>query len=68
MDTMTLVQRFEKPDIFLTMTWNPNWCEIKQELQAHDEAQNRLDLVARIFKAKLEELKIELFTKQILVL
>ena len=32
MDAMALVQRFGKPDIFLIMTCNPNWLEIKQEL------------------------------------
>lgn len=32
MDAMALVQCFGKPDIFLTMTCNPNWLEIKQEL------------------------------------
>ena len=60
-----MVQRYGKPDIFLTITCNPDWCEIKQELQLYGEAQNRLDLVARILKTKLEELKIELFKKQI---
>ena len=29
-DAMALVQRFRKPDIFLTMTCNPNWPEIKK--------------------------------------
>lgn len=56
---MALVQRFEKPDVFLTITCNPNWLEIKQELGYNDEVQNRPDLVARIFRAKLEELKID---------
>ncbi|KAL5556293.1 hypothetical protein UlMin_038529 [Ulmus minor] len=65
MDAMALVQRFGKPDIFLTITCNPNWPEIKQELGNNDEIQNRPDLVVRIFKAKLEELKIDLFKKQI---
>ena len=32
MDAMALVWRFGKPDIFLTMTCNPNWDEIKREL------------------------------------
>jgi len=32
MDAMDLVRRFGKPDIFLTMTCNPNWDEIKHEL------------------------------------
>ncbi|KAL5537485.1 hypothetical protein UlMin_042343 [Ulmus minor] len=62
---MSLVQRFGKPDIFLTITCNPNWNEIKQELQPHEEPQNRPDLVTRIFRAKLEELKDELFKKQV---
>jgi hypothetical protein len=32
MDAIALVQRFGKPDIFLTMTCNPKWDEIKREL------------------------------------
>ena len=66
MDAMTLVQRFGKPDIFLTITCNPNWAEIKEELGPNDMAQDRPDLVSRVFKAKLEELKNDLFKKQIL--
>ena len=49
----------------LTITCNPNWCEIKQKLKTHEETKNRLDLVVRIFRAKLEELNDELFKKQI---
>ncbi|KAL5571471.1 hypothetical protein UlMin_021068 [Ulmus minor] len=62
---MALVQVFGKPDIFLTITCNPNWFEIKEELEPYEEPQNRPDLVARIFRAKLEELKNEIFKKQI---
>ena len=47
------------------MTCNPNWSEIKQELRLGEEAQNLLDLIARVFSARLEELKIELFKKQV---
>ncbi|CAA0815513.1 Unknown protein, partial [Striga hermonthica] len=57
LDAMTLVQRFGKPDIFLTMTCNPNWPEIKDFLKENEESQNRPDLVARVFRAKFEELK-----------
>ncbi|PWZ57979.1 ATP-dependent DNA helicase PIF1 [Zea mays] len=32
MDAMALVRKFGKPDIFLTMTCNPNWDEIRREL------------------------------------
>jgi hypothetical protein len=28
MDAMALVRKYGKPDIFLTMTYNPNWDEI----------------------------------------
>ena len=65
MDAMTLVQRFGKPDLFLTMTCNPNWLEIKEHLILTNETQNRLDLISRVFHAKLEKLKDELFKKHI---
>ncbi|KAG7994263.1 hypothetical protein I3843_01G050200 [Carya illinoinensis] len=65
MEAMALVQRYGKPDIFLTMTCNPNWQEISNELRLHEESQNRPDLVARVFHAKLEELKDRLFKQQI---
>ncbi|PON70500.1 DNA helicase Pif1-like [Trema orientale] len=64
-DAMALVQRFGKPDLFLTMTCNPNWQEIREELGDNDEIQNRPDLVTRIFRAKLEEVKNDLIKKQI---
>ncbi|XP_062103455.1 uncharacterized protein LOC133814524 [Humulus lupulus] len=65
MEAMALVQRYGKPDIFLTMTCNPNWPEITNELGPHNESQNRPDLVARVFHAKLEELKDQLFKRKI---
>ncbi|KAG6670583.1 hypothetical protein I3843_Q054100 [Carya illinoinensis] len=47
------------------MTCNPNWKEITNELHLHEESQNRPDLVARVFRAKLEELKAQLFKRKI---
>jgi hypothetical protein len=32
MNAIALVQKYGKPDIFLTMTCNPNWDEIRSEL------------------------------------
>ncbi|XP_031122581.1 uncharacterized protein LOC116025489 [Ipomoea triloba] len=63
MDAMSLVQNFGKPDFFLTITCNPNWPEIKRLLEFNDEAQNRPDLVARVFHAKLQELKNDITKK-----
>lgn len=57
LDAMSLVQRYGKPDLFLTMTCNPKWAEIKNELKRHEEAQNRPDLLARVFRSKFEHLK-----------
>jgi hypothetical protein len=57
MDAMALVQKFGKPDIFLTMTCNPHWDEIRRELLPEQTPQDHPDLVVRVFHAKLQELK-----------
>ncbi|XP_071921748.1 uncharacterized protein [Coffea arabica] len=64
-DAMSLVQKYGKPDLFLTMTCNPSWPEIKKNMLPINESQNRVDLSARVFHAKLELLKEELFKKEI---
>ena len=43
MDAIALVQRFGRPDIFLTITCKPSCPKIKENLLASDEAQNRPD-------------------------
>ena len=65
MDAMMLVQRYGKPDIFLTMTCNPAWPEIKKHLYDHDEAHNRLDVTARVLRAKLEMLRNDIIKKSL---
>ncbi|XP_027151874.1 uncharacterized protein LOC113751927 [Coffea eugenioides] len=65
MDAMSLVQRYGKPDIFPTMTCNKNWPEIKKLLLPTDKVENRPDLISRVFRAKLEDLKDELLKKNI---
>ncbi|ONM56375.1 hypothetical protein ZEAMMB73_Zm00001d021143 [Zea mays] len=66
MDAMALVRKFGKPDIFLTMTCNPNWDEIRTELLLGQTPQDRPDLVVRVFHAKLQELKHRLTKHDIL--
>ncbi|KAG5541509.1 hypothetical protein RHGRI_021364 [Rhododendron griersonianum] len=65
MDAMALVERYGKPDIFLTMTCNPKWIEITNELKSHEDVQNRPDLVTRVFKGKLEHMKKEVIKKKL---
>ncbi|ONM27260.1 hypothetical protein ZEAMMB73_Zm00001d007637 [Zea mays] len=59
-------EKFGKPDIFLTMTCNPNWDEIRTELLPGQTPQDRSDLVVRVFHAKLQELKHRLTKHDIL--
>ncbi|PHT40405.1 hypothetical protein CQW23_19259 [Capsicum baccatum] len=63
MDAIALVQHFSKPDLFITMACNPSWPEIKEHLASVDEAQNRPDLISRVFRAKIEELKIDILKR-----
>lgn len=60
-DSMCFVRNFGKPDLFLTMTTNPNWKEIQENLMKHETCFDRPDLVARVFKRKVSKL-IELLT------
>ncbi|XP_019225656.1 PREDICTED: uncharacterized protein LOC109207229 [Nicotiana attenuata] len=60
MDAIALVQRFGKPDLFITMTCSPSWMKIKEQLWSTDEAKNRPDLITRVFRAKIEELKTDI--------
>ncbi|XP_026433135.1 uncharacterized protein LOC113330554 [Papaver somniferum] len=65
-DAMALVQKYGKPDLFITMTCNPNWEEIQRELKPRQQAHDRPDLTMRFFHATFEELKVDLFTKGVL--
>ena len=65
-DAMAIVLKDGKPDIFLTMTCNPSWHEIKSKLGTSQIPQDRPDLLTRIFRAKLEQLKVDVITKGVL--
>jgi hypothetical protein len=64
-DAMAIARTFGKPDIFLTMTANPNWPEIQDQLlwevppaqgenhhRRRQKASDHPDIVARIFELK----------------
>ena len=52
---MAICHKYHKPDLFITMTCNPHWDEIKTQLNGA-RIQDRPDLVARVFKQKKERL------------
>lgn len=51
-DSMAIARYFRKVDIFLTMTTNPEWEEIKGALYEGQTAYDRPDIVARVFQLK----------------
>ncbi len=65
-DSMTLVRKFGKLDLFITMTCNPNWPEILHELKVGEEASGRLDLKSRVFNMKLNALLKDLLQNGVL--
>ena len=55
-DSMTIAYNFGQPDLFLTMTCNPNWKEIQENLLPGQQACDRPDICARVFALKVEAL------------
>ena len=62
-DAMSYVRKFGKPSLFITMTCNPKWPEIQQELFHRQHANDRPDIVARVFHLKKEALS-DVLTKE----
>lgn len=60
-DGMAVVRKRGKPSFFITMTCNPKWREITQALLPGQSAADRPDLLARVFKLKLDMLLEELY-------
>ena len=63
LDAMAFVAKKGKPDLFITFTCNPKWCEITKNLLHGQTANDRPDLVARVFMLKLKALKLDLKNK-----
>ncbi|KAE8962988.1 hypothetical protein PR001_g29523, partial [Phytophthora rubi] len=56
-DSMAIVREYGKPDVFVTMTCNPTWEEIQEKIpEPNQSAQDRPDIVARVWQQKLAEL------------
>jgi len=55
-DGLALAQYFKAIDIFMTVTCNPKWPEVQQELLPGQTAADHPDLVARVFHMKKTEI------------
>ena len=64
-DGIAVVRKKHSPSLFVTMTCNPKWREIVENLGPNQSASDRPDLVACVFKLKLDSLLAELTKKGI---
>ena len=55
-DAMPIVEKYGPPDLFVTFTCNSNWPEITENLYPGEVPSDRPDLLARVFKLKLNAL------------
>ena len=65
-DSMVLVRVLGKPDLFITMTCNPTWPEIIDELELGQSPSDRPDIVVRVFELKLRAMMDEITKKNVL--
>ncbi|XP_030045299.1 LOW QUALITY PROTEIN: uncharacterized protein LOC115459634 [Microcaecilia unicolor] len=63
-DATAIIHKYGKPDLFITMTFNPRWEEITQNLKKGQAPEFRPDLLARVFHLKLKELLTTLYAKK----
>src|SRR6266516_2104148 len=64
-DGMAIVRVFGKPDLFITITCNPKWPEITEALHPSQNAQDRPDLISRVFNMKLKVILDDILKKNI---
>ncbi|RIA04643.1 hypothetical protein BRARA_K01104, partial [Brassica rapa] len=57
-DAMAICREYGNPDLFVTITANPNWKEIKDHLATYggESPNDRPDIECRVFKMKLDQL------------
>jgi len=63
-DAMAVIREFGKPDLFVTVTCNPNWPEITNELKGVQNS-DKLTIIARFFKMKLRYILEDIFKNNI---
>jgi Helitron helicase-like domain at N-terminus len=64
-DSMALVRKFGKPDLFLTRSCNPKWPDITQLLYCHHKAQDKFDVATRVFHVKLHKMMQDIVSKKV---
>ena len=65
-DAMSIVVKYGKPDIFLTMTANIRWPEVTENLLPHQQPSDRPDIISHVFHFKLQELLNDILKRHLL--
>jgi len=65
LDAMALPHRYHKPDLFITITCNPNWPEISSAIPAGSHWRFHPDIVGRVFMLKFEAILAEITVSHI---
>lgn len=65
-DSVAIIARFGKSDLFITFTCNTKWREISENLFPQKSPLDRPDIIARVFYLKLTSLLDEVFKKGVL--
>ncbi|XP_065658166.1 uncharacterized protein LOC136082673 [Hydra vulgaris] len=65
-DAMAIIKKYGKPDLFITFTCNSKWREITENLYPGQTANDKPDLVTRVFKLKLNNLLNDIFKHGVL--
>ena len=55
-DLTAIVRKFGKPDLFVTVTCNPEWSEMAAALLESNTPADRPEIVAHVFKLRLDSL------------
>ncbi|XP_070026555.1 uncharacterized protein [Nicotiana sylvestris] len=67
-DAMAICKWVGYPDLFITFTFNPKWPEIRRFVENRDlNPEDRPDILARVFKIKLDRLIKDLRDNQIFI-
>lgn len=54
---MSVVNNYDKPDLFITMACNPNWEKITENIEEYGNTLGRPDIVAIVFNRKVQGFK-----------
>lgn len=67
-DSLAVCKEYGHPDLFITFTCNPKWEEIQDTVmsQGSQDGSVRPDIIARVFKIKLDMLLADLTKKDVL--